>query len=42
VVEVPILFADRTAGQSKMSQAIVLEAVTRVPSLRLAALRGQI
>ena len=42
VVEVPILFADRTAGQSKMSQAIVLEAVTRVPALRLAALRGQI
>jgi dolichol-phosphate mannosyltransferase len=42
VVEVPILFADRTAGQSKMSRAIVLEAVTRVPALRLAALRGQI
>jgi dolichol-phosphate mannosyltransferase len=42
VVEVPILFADRTAGQSKMSEAIVLEAVTRVPALRWAALRGQI
>ncbi len=42
VVEVPILFADRAAGKSKMSQAIVLEAVTRVPALRWAALRGQI
>jgi dolichol-phosphate mannosyltransferase len=38
VVEVPILFSDRTAGASKMSRAIVLEAVKRVPALRLAAL----
>jgi dolichol-phosphate mannosyltransferase len=35
VVEVPIMFADRTAGKSKMSRAIVLEAVWRVPLLRL-------
>ncbi len=35
VVEVPITFADRTAGRSKMSRAIVLEAVWRVPLLRL-------
>jgi dolichol-phosphate mannosyltransferase len=35
VVEVPITFADRTEGQSKMSRAIVLEAVWRVPLLRL-------
>jgi dolichol-phosphate mannosyltransferase len=35
VVEVPITFADRTDGQSKMSRAIVLEAVWRVPLLRL-------
>jgi dolichol-phosphate mannosyltransferase len=42
VVEVPILFADRTAGQSKMSRAIVVEAVARVPSLRLAAMMGRI
>jgi dolichol-phosphate mannosyltransferase len=41
VVEVPILFADRTAGTSKMSRAIVLEAVTRVPALRLEALAGR-
>jgi dolichol-phosphate mannosyltransferase len=36
VVELPITFADRTAGRSKMSKAIVLEAVWRVPLLRLA------
>jgi dolichol-phosphate mannosyltransferase len=42
VVEVPIRFADRTEGQSKMSRAIVLEAVTKVPALRLAALAGRL
>jgi dolichol-phosphate mannosyltransferase len=35
VVEIPITFSDRTAGQSKMSKAIVLEAVWAVPLLRL-------
>ena len=35
VVEIPIAFNDRTAGQSKMSKAIVLEAIWRVPLLRL-------
>jgi dolichol-phosphate mannosyltransferase len=35
VVELPITFADRTVGRSKMSRAIVLEAVWRVPLLRL-------
>lgn len=35
VVEVPIAFADRTRGRSKMSRAIVLEAIWRVPLLRL-------
>jgi dolichol-phosphate mannosyltransferase len=34
VVEVPIAFADRTAGHSKMSRTIVLEAIWRVPLLR--------
>ena len=38
VVEVPITFDDRTAGTSKMSRRIVLEAVWRVPLLRLARL----
>jgi dolichol-phosphate mannosyltransferase len=41
VVEVPIKFVDRTEGTSKMSRTIFLEAVTRVPALRLAALRGK-
>jgi len=42
VVEVPIRFVDRTAGSSKMSRAIVLEAVWKVPALRLAALARRI
>ena len=42
VVEVPIRFADRELGGSKMSRAIVLEAVWKVPALRLAALRGRL
>jgi dolichol-phosphate mannosyltransferase len=40
VVEVPIVFAERRAGGSKMTRSIVLEAMTKVPELRLrAALR---
>ena len=35
VVEVPITFDDRVSGTSKMSRRIVLEAVWRVPLLRL-------
>jgi dolichol-phosphate mannosyltransferase len=42
VVEVPILFSDRTEGQSKMSRGIFLEAVLRVPALRLEALRHRL
>jgi dolichol-phosphate mannosyltransferase len=42
VVEIPIRFADRTAGTSKMSRSIVLEAVWKVPALRFAALRGKL
>jgi dolichol-phosphate mannosyltransferase len=42
VVEVPITFADRTVGHSKMSRAIFLEAVKKVPALRLAALMGRL
>ena len=38
VVEVPIRFTDRTAGRSKMSRAIVLEAIWKVPALRIRAL----
>ncbi|NUT54825.1 MAG: polyprenol monophosphomannose synthase [Thermoleophilia bacterium] len=40
VVEIPIRFVDRQVGGSKMSRAIVLEAIWKVPLLRLAALRG--
>ena len=41
VVEVPITFADREVGGSKMSKAIVLEAVWKVPVLRARALFGR-
>ena len=34
VVEVPFVFRDRTAGSSKMTGAIVAEAMWRVPTLR--------
>jgi dolichol-phosphate mannosyltransferase len=34
VVEVPIVFRDRSRGTSKMSRAIVAEAIWRVPLLR--------
>jgi dolichol-phosphate mannosyltransferase len=42
VVEVPITFVDREVGGSKMSRAIVLEAIWKVPALRLAALRRRL
>jgi dolichol-phosphate mannosyltransferase len=42
VVEVPIVFSEREAGTSKMSRGIVLEAVTKVPALRLRALLGRL
>jgi dolichol-phosphate mannosyltransferase len=42
VVEVPIAFVDREQGHSKMSRSIVLEAVWKVPLVRLRALRGRL
>jgi dolichol-phosphate mannosyltransferase len=42
VVEIPITFVDREAGGSKMSRAIVAEAIWKVPLLRLAALAGRL
>jgi dolichol-phosphate mannosyltransferase len=42
VVEIPITFVDREIGGSKMSKAIVVEAVWKVPALRLAALTGRL
>ena len=41
IAEVPIVFADRTEGYSKMTRAIVLEAFTKVPLLRVAAITGK-
>jgi dolichol-phosphate mannosyltransferase len=41
VKEVPIVFVDRQVGGSKMSKAIVLEAVWKVPLLRLSTLRAR-
>jgi dolichol-phosphate mannosyltransferase len=41
VREVPIVFVDRVEGGSKMSRAIVVEAVWKVPVLRLEALLGR-
>jgi dolichol-phosphate mannosyltransferase len=42
VVEVPIVFVEREAGSSKMSRGIVLEAVTKVPTLRLRSLLSRL
>jgi len=42
VVEIPIHFADREVGHSKMSRAIVLEAAWKVPLIRVRALRGRL
>jgi dolichol-phosphate mannosyltransferase len=42
VVEVPIVFAEREAGSSKMSRGIVLEAMTKVPALRLRSLLSRL
>jgi dolichol-phosphate mannosyltransferase len=42
VAEVPITFSEREHGGSKMSRTIVLEAVWRVPTLRLRAVLGRL
>ncbi len=42
VAEVPIIFVDRRAGQSKMSRKIFAEAVMMMPKLRLDALLGKL
>jgi dolichol-phosphate mannosyltransferase len=42
VREVPIRFVDREVGGSKMSRSIVLEAIWKVPLLRLAAVAGRL
>ena len=40
--EIPIRFVDRQVGGSKMSRTIVLEAIWKVPLIRLAALGGRL
>jgi dolichol-phosphate mannosyltransferase len=42
VQEVPIVFVDRHAGESKMSRAVFAEAVWKVPQLRWRALSGKL
>ena len=42
IVEIPIVFVDRTEGTSKMSKAIVREAVWMVWRLRMWALTGRL
>ena len=42
VVELPITFVDRRVGESKMTSAIVFEAMRQVPLLRLRALIGRL
>jgi dolichol-phosphate mannosyltransferase len=42
VVEIPITFADREVGGSKMSKSIVAEAVWKVPALRFRALTNRL
>lgn len=42
LTEVPIVFVDRTEGQSKMNRGIVKEAVWMVPRLRLMVWSGRI
>ena len=42
IVEIPIVFVDRTEGTSKMSKSIVREAIWMVWRLRWWAIRGTI
>ena len=41
VTEIPISFTDRTRGKSKMSLSVMLEAMLKVPRLRIRALAGR-
>jgi dolichol-phosphate mannosyltransferase len=41
VQEYPIVFRDREVGRSKMTARIALEAVWKVPALRLGRVRGR-
>ena len=41
IAEVPIVFADRTEGYSKMTRSIILEAFMKLPLLRVDAITGK-
>ena len=40
--EIPIVFTDRTIGESKMSKKIVVEAIKMVPCLKVKKILGMI
>lgn len=40
ITEIPIIFVDRTVGESKMTRSIMLEAVVMIPRLRIWKLLG--
>ena len=42
MIEIPIIFEERLAGESKMSKSIVIEAVWKVWKLRLLSLLGKL
>ena len=42
VQEIPIVFAERRSGGSKMTRGIVLEAMLKVPELRLRSARNHL
>jgi dolichol-phosphate mannosyltransferase len=42
IAEIPIVFVDRTVGESKMSKRIVREAVWKVWKLRFLAMFGKL
>jgi len=42
IKEIPIIFCDRTVGESKMSKKIIIEAIYMVPLLRLKKIFGLI
>ena len=41
ITEIPIIFVERVSGTSKMSKAIVLEAVLHITKRRIGMLRGR-
>ena len=42
ITEIPIIFVDRTVGESKMSRRIIFEAIWMVPKLKLKKIMGKL